>query len=106
MKIYIRTFRLACLVVLGVLFAALVTHGQKNESDKFTIVQKGQATAKEREYSKVYKKIYAERGGQKLSEVARVSNPRHLAVEIPVVIRAVSTPTISADLDPCRNPVK
>jgi hypothetical protein len=69
MKVFVVCFLIVCVVVIGVFFATPSTQGQKEQEEEATVVQKGQVTEKEREYSKEYKNLYSLREGRKLGEL-------------------------------------
>lgn len=73
MKVLVVCFLIICVVVIGVFFATPSTQGQKEQNDEATVVQKGQVTEKEREFSKEYKKLYSFRKGRKFSEIIEES---------------------------------
>ena len=76
MKIFIVIFLIVCVIAIGVFFATPSTQGQKEQQeqkDEATVVQKGQVTDKEREYSKEYKKMYSFRKSRKFSEIIEES---------------------------------
>lgn len=54
---------------------------QQDPQDETTVVQRGQVTAKEREYSKEYRKLYSFRKGRKFSEVIEESERRGQGTE-------------------------
>lgn len=94
MKIFIGLFLTTCLVVIGIFFATPPTNGQKEQKDEATIVQKGQVTEKEREYSKEYKKLYSYRYGRKLSELSELGKRRGYTQEAGISIGLPLIPTI------------
>lgn len=62
MKIFVVIFLIVCVIAIGVFFAVPSTQGQKEQQeqkDEATVVQKGQVTEKEREYSKEFRKLYS-----------------------------------------------
>lgn len=61
MKIFIGSLLAVIIAIFGIFFATPSTSGQKEQTDEATVVQKGQVTEKEREYSKEYKKLYSYR---------------------------------------------
>lgn len=69
MKIFLGFFLFVCVITFTIFFISPITQGQKEEKDEATIVFKGQATEKERKYSKVYEKEYDALQGEKLSRM-------------------------------------
>lgn len=86
--------------IVGLLLTINPTQGQQttkqDPDDQPTIVKKGQVTDKEREYSKQYKKKYANRHGKKLSEI---NHPDGIGIYIGPgsVAHSTSEPTITAN---------
>lgn len=66
---------------------------QRQQEDA-TVVQRGQVTAKEREYSKEYKNLYPDHNGRKLSEISEMGKRRGNTQEAGVSIGVPTVPTI------------
>lgn len=94
MRILIGFLLALCVVVFGIFFATPLTNGQKEQNDEATVVQKGQVTEKEREYSKEYKKLYSYRKGRKLSELSELGKRRGYRQEAGISIGLPLIPTI------------
>jgi uncharacterized metal-binding protein YceD (DUF177 family) len=62
--------------------------------EEATEVRRGQVTEKEREYSREYKKLYADRNGQKLTEISERSKRRGNKQEAGVSIGIPMIPTV------------
>lgn len=69
MKTFVVTLFVGCVFAFWIYFSTNPTLGQKVHQDEATVVQRGQVTEKEREYSREYKKLYSWRAGRKLSEL-------------------------------------
>jgi hypothetical protein len=72
----------------------------KPQEDEATIIQKGEVTDEEREYSKEYKKLYSYRKGRKLSEVGESSKNAGNTKEIRVIIGVPDTVTVGDEQVP------
>jgi hypothetical protein len=66
----------------------------KPQQEEATVVQKGQITEKEHEYSKEYKKLYSYRNGYKLSELSAAAKRNGNGEEVGVSIGEPSIPTV------------
>jgi sortase (surface protein transpeptidase) len=66
----------------------------KPQQEEATVVQRGQLTEKEREYSKEYKKMYSYRKGYKLSQLAEAAKRNGNRQEVGVSIGEPSIPTV------------
>jgi hypothetical protein len=94
MKVFVGLFLTICLIILGIFLITPSTQGQKEQKDDATPVTRGQVTEKEKAYSKEYKKIYADREGNKLSEASKLGNQRGWTKEIGVSIGLPSVPSL------------
>lgn len=94
MKIFIGFLLATGIVIFGYFFTTNSINGQKEEKDEPTLVQKGQVTEKEREYSKEYKKMYSYRKGRKLSELSELGKRRGYTQEAGISIGLPLVPTI------------
>lgn len=64
------------------------------QTDDATVVKRGNATDKEREYSKEYRKLYPGRSGSKISELIEVGKQRGKGKEVGFSIGEPSYPTV------------
>lgn len=70
----------------------------QSQQEEATVVQKGQVTEKEREYSKEYQKMYSDRKGHKLSAISEIGKSRGNTQEAGVSIGVPTVPTIGDSL--------
>ncbi|MGI8467438.1 MAG: hypothetical protein ACR2N3_03210 [Pyrinomonadaceae bacterium] len=88
------------LVFVILLFAFIILKpqaqdkNQQQDQDEATVVQRGQVTVKEREYSKEYRKLYSYRSGSKLTWLSELGNRRGNKQEVGVSIGVPIIPTI------------
>jgi hypothetical protein len=94
MKFFVGLFLTICVITLGIFLITPSTQGQKEQKDDATPVTRGQVTEKEKAYSKEYKKIYADREGNKLGEASKIGNKRGWTKEIGVSIGIPSVPSL------------
>lgn len=94
MKVFVGLFLAICVITLGIFLITPSTQGQKEQKDDATLVIRGQVTEKEKAYSKEYKKIYADREGNKLSDASKIGNQRGWTKEIRVSIGIPSVPSL------------
>lgn len=95
MKIVITSlFFIGSLILAGVFLTPLTTKGQKEEKEEPTVIQKGEITEKEREYSKQYQKLYSNRNGQKLTVISEMGKRKGNKKEAGVSIGIPTIPTI------------
>lgn len=79
---------LVCFILgVGLYILTCLTSGQsERQMDEPTVVQLGQVTEKQREYSKEYKKLYSDFKGRKLSEVSARAKVKGSKGEVGVFI--------------------
>jgi hypothetical protein len=87
---------------IGIISTFLITTTQsqtkatQKDADEPTVVKKGQISDKEREYSKEYKNLYADRNGPKLTDLSESSKKKGNKKEIGVSIGVPTIPTIGS----------
>lgn len=66
----------ALFMIIGIIATAgsQTQTGNQPQQDEATVVKRGQATDKEKEYSKEYRKIYSDRAGKKITEIKQKGN--------------------------------
>lgn len=97
MKIFVGLLLAIFVAIAGISFTSPPTRGQKEQrDDKPTVVQKGQITEKEREYSKEYEKLYSDRNGLKLTAMSESGEREGKEQEIGVSIGVPTIPTIGS----------
>ncbi len=101
-----RQLIIVCIVLVtaAILFAVTTFHQQaqdrqiqnkpQSQQDEATVVQRGQITEKEREYSKEYEKLYSDRKGTKLTELSEISRRKGNKQEIGVSLGVPTIPTV------------
>jgi hypothetical protein len=94
MKVFVLCFLIVCVIFIGVFFATPSTQGQKEQKDEATVVQRGQLTEKEKEYSKEYTKLYSYRNGRKLTEATETEKLKARGKETGFSLGVPSVPTI------------
>lgn len=94
MKVFVGLFLAICLITLGIFLITPSTQGQKKYDDEPTVVRSGQATEKERAYSKEFKELYPDRDGRKLTEAVQLSKSKGNTREVGVMIGIPQTVTV------------
>jgi hypothetical protein len=91
----VSTFLILC---LGIYISTNLTSGQTGQvKDEPTLVQPGQATEKQKEFSKVYKKLYSEFKGRKLSVAGERGRIKGGEGEVGVTIGSPNIPTFGPE---------
>ena len=95
MRVVVSPLLAAMIIAIGALVAVPESYGQSEVGEDATVVQKGQVTPDQIEYSKTYRNLYRYRlPAPKLTQMAEAANRRGNEKEIGVTLNVRTRPTI------------